>query len=743
MEIHILLAGVEIGPFSEEQLRRHLADGLVSPADPAKHEGMKEWEAVEVLLAKLPPEIPVTNTSVPSPAPESSPPPPLTPPPAEQKAPSGPPRAIVPSVVTLQPIRDPSPSTETPNSVSDETTSSTSTQKIKRRASKIVIQPILPLTSTSPVGAKGEPPKAILRTPPTEESTSSPTATKKMVAVKAVLPGRHPVEEENVVEKRPPPLTQVARAQASASRNPPPLPASRAKPALKLPIDPLRPKALYVGTAIGLVLILIVIVLVVESAPSGGKPNESNPTPSAKGTNSDESILTSQPHTADEFNKQGAARQSKGDLDGAISDYNQAITLEPNNVIAFYQRGLAQRSKQDWKAALADFNQAIILDPRHAETYSNRGFVKQCLGDPDGAIADYTQALFINPKIVTAYYNRALIKSQRGDVDGAIADYSEALTVDPKIALAFYNRGRLKMQKNDFDGAALDFSQTLELDPTMAEAYYYRGNAKNNEGNADGAVADYTQALGLNPKIAGAYGYRGAVRQSKGDFDGALDDYTQALALNPKMAAIYYNRGLIREQKGDLPGAIADSTQALQLNPKDAQSYCNRGLAKLGMGDLDGAQVDLKTFCELAPRDNDADYARLYLWLIATKENPQGHADHDLITAISNDWNSPPDSLATKIAKFLLGHFSESDLLLIANDQTQDQATRCKVWYFAGMKRLFVGQKPIAIDYLYKAVTTGKPEDCEYLFAKQQLRELEENPQSPPAAPAPSSNTSY
>ena len=44
------------------------------------------------------------------------------------------------------------------------------------------------------------------------------------------------------------------------------------------------------------------------------------------------------------------------------------------------------------------------------------------------------------------------------------------------------------------------------------------------------------------------------------------------------------------------------------------------------------------------------------------------------------------------------------------------------------MKRLLAGQKSIAIDYLNKAVATGKPEDCEYLFAQQELRELGPSP---------------
>ena len=85
MEIHIMLAGVEVGPLSESQVRQYLAEGLISPSDPAKHVGMKDWEAVDILLAKLPKpdrRSPLTRhrfTSAPLfgtfPEPRSSPPP--------------------------------------------------------------------------------------------------------------------------------------------------------------------------------------------------------------------------------------------------------------------------------------------------------------------------------------------------------------------------------------------------------------------------------------------------------------------------------------------------------------------------------------------------------------------------------------------------------------------------------------------------------------------------------------------
>jgi lipoprotein NlpI len=289
-----------------------------------------------------------------------------------------------------------------------------------------------------------------------------------------------------------------------------------------------------------------------------------------------------------------------------------------------------------------------------------------------------------------------------------------------------YNEGLIKVQKGDLDGAIAAYNQALDLDPKMAIAYYNRGNAKNSEGNLDGAIADYTQALVLNPSIALAYCNRGFARQSKGDSDGALADYAHALALNPKMAVALYNRGLIKVQKGDLDGAIADSSQAIDLDPKNGQAYCNRGLALMGKGNLDDAMSDLRKFVELVPRDSGADSARLYLWLIATEENPKGTADQDLSTSLLNDWNSTPEDLTSKIGAFLLGHINENALIADAAspDPGREPGQYCKVWYFAAMKRLLAGDTKHAITDFQKTVATQQNNYCEYIFAQAELQRL-------------------
>jgi tetratricopeptide (TPR) repeat protein len=256
---------------------------------------------------------------------------------------------------------------------------------------------------------------------------------------------------------------------------------------------------------------------------------------------------------ADDYFASAVQKYRKGDIQGALADYNQAIALNPKFVNAYSNRGTLKQDKlNDRQGALADLNQAIALDPKYALAYNNRGTLKyQKFNDVQGALADYNQAIALNPQSANAYSNRGLLKKQKlNDFQGALADYNQAIALDPKFVNAYSNRGLLKYQKfNDFQGALADYNQVITLDPKNADAYNDRGTLKYQKFN---------------------------------DVQGALADYNQAIALNPKSANAYYNRGTLKYQKlNDVRGAIADMQQAVKLyqqqgKQQDAQDAIDR-----------------------------------------------------------------------------------------------------------------------------------------------------------------------
>jgi tetratricopeptide (TPR) repeat protein len=388
--------------------------------------------------------------------------------------------------------------------------------------------------------------------------------------------------------------------------------------------------------------------------------------------------------------------------------------------------GLAKQKTGDLDGAIAAFTQAIAIDPNFVQGYTYRAAVRQAKGDLDGAMTDDDEILTLLPSNASAFCQRGFLKQSKGDLDGAVADYSRAIQIDPKSYIAYYNRGLIEDQKGNFDAAISDYNQTLALNPQLPGAYYNRGNAKSEKADFDGAIADYTRALEIDPKLALAYCNRALAEQQTGNLDAAFADYNQALSADPTIPIAYYNRGLIKEQRNDLDGAIADTTKAIELNPNSAQAYYNRGVALQARGNLDAAANDLRKFIELAPKDAYADYARLYLWVITSQLGQSADSDRTLAQSLETNWNADPEGLPSRIASFLLGHITETDLLTAASspDMKKDQGQHCEVWYFDGVRKLLAGDKAGAIDCFRRCTDTGQKDFCEYILAQAQLQAL-------------------
>jgi tetratricopeptide (TPR) repeat protein len=685
MEIRILSAGKAMGPYSEAQVRQYLGEGLISATDPAHTEGMSEWIPTEQLLAQL-----SGREAVPVGAGAGN---------GIAQADGEPPRSITVRATSSLPRVKRGPIAIQPLFVGE-------TESVRRTRTNtlIKIQEPRPTTQLPPV-AKFVPreerkvPKGLVDTGQlapahffereeaepdiyTPPSYAPPTYTEPQTyAPPSLAPTSPPVPEEDLSTEAEPMAAPEPDIEPSA------VPAEdENERGVPHTLYAIWYASLVVGLiALGLLLAVIYAVWYFDrpaphSAQSADVPAAAN------------SSAATSPQSAADFSARGFARQQKGDLDGALADYNQAIKLDPHNVEALSRRALAERDKGNWDGALADFNSVLAFAPDNADAYSNRGYVKQTKGDLDGALADYTEALSLKPTSAEAFYNVGLIKVRRGDIDGGMEAFSKA----------------------------------IDLNPKLARAYFSRGNAKNAEGDTDGAIGDYTQSLELDPTNAMAAFNRGAARQTRGDTAGALADYSQAITNDANLAPAYRGRANIEVQRGEFDAALGDATKSAQLDPNDASALYTRGQAELGLHALDAAEADFTKYCTAAPHGTDCDNARLYLWVIAAEQNLRQKADDGLSAALLNSWNSTPEDLTSKIAAFLVGHIREDELITQATtpDPSLQPGRFCRVWYFAGIKRQISGDTPMASIYFQKAIATNQQDCPEYLLSRAQVVSL-------------------
>jgi tetratricopeptide (TPR) repeat protein len=164
---------------------------------------------------------------------------------------------------------------------------------------------------------------------------------------------------------------------------------------------------------------------------------------------------------------------SRGDLRGAIENYNRAIALVPHVAFLYVNRGIALQRLEKSDEARKDYDFAERLDPSDWRIYFNRGNLHAHLGEMKEAIADYTHTILLKPNYAPAYCGRGVAREEHADETGredyqlSIADYSKAVELDPQLFLGYYSRGRARSSIGDKVGAAADYIRALVLNPEV------------------------------------------------------------------------------------------------------------------------------------------------------------------------------------------------------------------------------------------------------------------------------------
>ncbi len=192
-------------------------------------------------------------------------------------------------------------------------------------------------------------------------------------------------------------------------------------------------------------------------------------------------------------------RAIKGDLSGAIADFDAAIDLNPAKATAFYNRGYLQNLAGNFKLAIEDCNQAIALLPQYDEAFYQRGLAQYELGDLNGALVDLGEAIRLNPFSIKAYYKRADCYAKLKNIQGAVADYTQAILHVPKDSNAYLRRGIFLTELEEYSTAIDDFTVAVSFNAKNADAYYQRGVCYAALGDQGKANQDFNQAMLYNP----------------------------------------------------------------------------------------------------------------------------------------------------------------------------------------------------------------------------------------------------
>jgi len=108
----------------------------------------------------------------------------------------------------------------------------------------------------------------------------------------------------------------------------------------------------------------------------------------------------------------GIVAMQQGDLEAALSLFNDVVRRAPDFAEAWNKRATVYYLMGDFDASVADIKRTLALEPRHFGALSGMGLIYDALGEPAGAVKVWEKALEINPHMPNIRHRMEEIRAE-------------------------------------------------------------------------------------------------------------------------------------------------------------------------------------------------------------------------------------------------------------------------------------------------------------------------------------------
>ncbi len=196
-------------------------------------------------------------------------------------------------------------------------------------------------------------------------------------------------------------------------------------------------------------------------------------------------------------------KERGGNVDGAISKYEQALQLDPTNHRIRFKLALMYKKKERWTDMASQLAKASEKAPTYANYYYERGLALSSAAEKGPtswaeAKAPLEEAISKDPNIADAYFVLAEVMLHLDDEDGALKNYTKAIETKPDELQYYGPLADLYMRLGKTDLAEQVLKEGLsfgkEGDKHLFAIHSLSGAVQESKGNLPGAISSYEAA---------------------------------------------------------------------------------------------------------------------------------------------------------------------------------------------------------------------------------------------------------
>jgi len=328
---------------------------------------------------------------------------------------------------------------------------------------------------------------------------------------------------------------------------------------------------------------------------------EPQPSPTARRTSSNDSLLDVQPvrpvanTVASADTKHAFLLLDQKQFAAALKEAKELTASYPNDPEAWKIAGFAELNLKQYADATRDLEKAVELQRNAKQEDPN---TESALGQAYVLSEKYQEALPLltaavnrnpaQPDSMLIYY-RGISEYKTGKIADAEKSFNQVLRLNPKDSLSTFYLAQIALGKNDIDGAIASLNRATVNDPRMigawallTTAYLRRAATSTDQARAD---ADYISAVRAGEGLiklrtdAEAVTLFGQALIGSKQYARAAGVLERATVAPDATGVTFYLLGVAQSRAQNFPKAIAALESAAKKTPDDVNVYRELGYA--------------------------------------------------------------------------------------------------------------------------------------------------------------------